>query len=120
MFGGNKDISVFVSGPNMLAVARDAAERCGVEFNLINTLFVKPCDTETLAGRLKDRLWVTLEENQKQGGIGETIAAYSAENGGPRVIIMAVEDKFVPHMTIPEQLELCGLTAENLIKNICG
>lgn len=120
IFGGNKDISVFVSGPNMLAVARDAAERCGVEFNLINTLFIKPCDTETLAGRLKDRLWVTLEENQKQGGIGETIAAYSAENGGPRVIIMAVKDKFVPHMTIPEQLESCGLTAENLIKNICG
>lgn len=120
IFGGNKDISVFVSGPNMLAVARDAAERCGVEFNLINTLFIKPCDTDMLAGRLKDRLWVTLEENQKQGGIGETIAAYSAENGGPRVIIMAVEDKFVPHMTIPEQLELCGLTAENLIKNICG
>ena len=120
IFGGNKDISVFVSGPNMLAVARDAAERCGVEFNLINTLFIKPCDTDMLAGRLKDRLWVTLEENQKQGGIGETIAAYSAENGGPRVIIMAVEDKFVPHMTIPEQLESCGLTAENLIKNICG
>ena len=120
IFDGNKDISVFVSGPNMLAVARDAAERCGVEFNLINTLFIKPCDTDMLAGRLKDRLWVTLEENQKQGGIGETIAAYSAENGGPRVIIMAVEDKFVPHMTIPEQLESCGLTAENLIKNICG
>lgn len=120
IFGGNKDISVFVSGPNMLAVARDAAERFGVEFNLINTLFIKPCDTDMLAGRLKDRLWVTLEENQKQGGIGETIAAYSAENGGPRVIIMAVEDKFVPHMTIPEQLESCGLTAENLIKNICG
>lgn len=120
IFGGNKDISVFVSGPNMLAVARDAAERCGVEFNLINTLFIKPCDTDMLAGRLKDRLWVTLEENQKQGGIGETIAAYSAENGGPRVIIMAVEDKFVPHMTIPEQLESCGLTVENLIKNICG
>lgn len=120
IFGGNKDISVFVSGPNMLAVARDAAERCGVEFNLINTLFIKPCDTDMLAGRLKDRLWVTLEENQKQGGMGETIAAYSAENGGPRVIIMAVEDKFVPHMTIPEQLESCGLTAENLIKNICG
>ena len=120
IFGGNKDISVFVSGPNMLAVARDAAERCGVEFNLINTLFIKPCDTDMLAGRLKDRLWVTLEENQKQGGMGETIAAYSAENGGPRVIIMAVEDKFVPHMTIQEQLESCGLTAENLIKNICG
>lgn len=120
IFDGNKDISVFVSGPNMLAVARDAAERCDVEFNLINTLFIKPCDTDMLAGRLKDRLWVTLEENQKQGGIGETIAAYSAENGGPRVIIMAVEDKFVPHMTIPEQLESCGLTAENLIKNICG
>ncbi len=108
------NITIFAVGPNMVSLALKAAKNSQVKVNVINAHFIKPMDEDMLRSKLNDKKWITLEENQKSGGLGEAVAAFSAENSGPVVKIMAVSDAFIPHMTIDEQLAVCGFTVENL------
>ena len=56
------------------------------------------------------------EENYLIGGVGEAVGARIAEAGYPaRLRRFGVPDVCVPHATIPEQRELYGLTAENIL-----
>ena len=74
----------------------------GQKVTLVNMRFVKPLDTQRLDELAKDHeLFVTLEENVKNGGFGEKVLDYFGEQTeGPKVRIVAIEDQFVPHGSV--------------------
>ena len=76
----------------------------GQKVTLVNMRFVKPLDTQRLDELAKDhQLFVTLEENVKNGGFGEKVLDYFGEQTeGPKVRIVAIEDQFVPHGSVTD------------------
>lgn len=76
----------------------------GQKVTLVNMRFVKPLDTQRLDELAKDHeLFVTLEENVKNGGFGEKVLDYFGEQTeSPKVRIVAIEDQFVPHGSVTD------------------
>lgn len=86
---------------SMNAVANDTADllkRDGIEVNIVNMRFVSPLDKQVLsyfAGFTE--LFVTMEENVKRGGFGESVTAFLAEEGllNGRIINVSLPDSYL-------------------------
>lgn len=92
----------------------------GQPATLINMRFVKPLDTQRLDELTKNhRLFVTLEENVKNGGFGEKVMDYFGEQTeAPQVRIVAIEDQFVPHGSVSDLMKQQGMDAESVTLRI--
>lgn len=92
----------------------------GQPATLINMRFVKPLDTQRLDELTKDhRLFVTLEENVKNGGFGEKVMDYFGEQtDAPQVRIVAIEDQFVPHGSVSDLMKQQRMDAESVTLRI--
>lgn len=92
----------------------------GQPATLINMRFVKPLDTQRLNELTKNhRLFVTLEENVKNGGFGEKVMDYFGEQTeAPQVRIVAIEDQFVPHGSVSDLMKQQGMDAESVTLRI--
>ena len=93
-----------------------AVSQAASDVEVVDVTSVKPLD-ENYLNSLGDAKILTLEENVLSGGFGQSIVAYFAKSGQSNVVKnLGVNDKFVPHATVCEQLELNGLCEENLNK----
>lgn len=61
---------------------------------------------------------VTLEENVKNGGFGEAVAAYFAIDVKKKVMVFALDDKFIEHASVSAQQDKYGLSVQNIISAI--
>ena len=103
---------------HILLEARDRAGALGLpEPAVIDIRRLKPLDMALIDEVLRNYPLVAVaEENYLIGGVGEAVGARIAEAGYPaRLRRFGVPDVCVPHATIPEQRELYGLTAENIL-----
>jgi 1-deoxy-D-xylulose-5-phosphate synthase len=92
----------------------DAAEILAsqsIAAEVYNCSTLKPFDEDCLKALESKRLVITLEEGVKKGGFGEAVAARLRK---PVCIGLGVDDKFVRHATVEQQLEENGLTADNI------
>ena len=89
---------------------------------LVNMRFVKPLDRELLEELGKNHKWIiTLEENIKNGGFGEKVMTYYAEQDrfhDVAVRIIAVEDQFVPHGSVGDLMRQLRMDAESIVERI--
>ena len=87
---------------------------------LVNARFVKPLDTELLDELSKDHtLFVTVEENVKNGGFGEHVSSYmEACHPGLQVLPIAIWDRFVEHGNVDSLRTKIGLSPENILRTI--
>ena len=96
------DVCLLAVG-KMLGAARDAAEALaaeGVEASVWDVRLAKPLDEEMLADAARYPAVVTVEDGYRAGGIGAAIAGRLGElapSGGPRVAVLGVPDRFIPH-----------------------
>lgn len=117
-----KDIAVLAVG-NMTKICQevynDMCQR-GYSPTFVNARFVKPLDTELLDELAKDhQIFVTVEENVKNGGYGEHVSAYmEACHPKARVLPIAIWDRFVPHGTVESLHAKIGLSAERILQAI--
>ena len=86
----------------------------------VNARFVKPLDTELLDELAKDhKLFVTVEENVRNGGFGEHVAAYmEACHPEVRVLPIAIWNRFVEHGEIASLRAKIGLSAPDIFDAI--
>lgn len=86
----------------------------------VNARFVKPLDTELLDELAKNhKLFVTVEENVKNGGFGEHVAAYmEACHPEVRVLPLAIWNRFVQHGEIASLRAKIGLSAPEILNAI--
>ncbi|MDD3133305.1 MAG: 1-deoxy-D-xylulose-5-phosphate synthase [Thermovirgaceae bacterium] len=92
--------------------------RTGVEPPSVYDLrFLKPLDTDTIMSALSSHLFaVVIEDSNVEGGIGEKISSLANRKGlTVRVESLGVPDRFVPHGTVREQWEYCGLVPGEVI-----
>lgn len=121
LYQGN-EIALLAVG-SMVKVAQEVYNNLrakGQPATLINMRFVKPLDTQRLDDLTKDhRLFVTLEENVKNGGFGEKVMDYFGEQtDAPQVRIVAIEDQFVPHGSVSDLMKQQRMDAESVTLRI--
>lgn len=92
----------------------------GYDPTFVNARFVKPLDTELLDELSKTHtLFVTVEENVKNGGFGEHVSSYmEACHPEKRVLSLAIWDRFVEHGNIDSLRAKIGLSANDILHAI--
>ena len=92
----------------------------GIEPTVVNMRFVKPLDEELICELSHDHsLFVTIEENVKNGGFGEKVLdAVNKNRLETDVYIAAVDDMFMSHGTVAQQRKRAGIDAETVAGKI--
>lgn len=98
----------------------DALAEEGLEPTLVNLRFAKPFDKELLRELATDHeLYVTMEENVRNGGLGEHILAFLNEEGiQVDTRIIAVPDQYMRHAGVDAQMRAAGIDAASVLNQI--
>jgi len=117
-----KDITIFVTGSiaNEVIKASEMLEEEHISVRIINISSIKPFDTENILKECRDKKMVfTVEEHNKIGGIGSSIADVIVEKGfATKVVKIGLNDCFAKgYGTYQQVLEMNNLDA-NSIYNI--
>lgn len=119
-----KDAALFALGhlcESGAAICDRLKAEADVDCGLVNVRSIKPMDTAMLSQMAARGPVITLEDNIKIGGYGQRAAAWLAEHRpGSRVLVMAVEDQFVPHGSTDELMADLGLDAAHAAKRIAA
>ncbi|MDR0682296.1 MAG: 1-deoxy-D-xylulose-5-phosphate synthase [Dysgonamonadaceae bacterium] len=115
-----KTVAVVSIGPigNIAGKAIEKAEKSGIEAAHYDMIYLKPIDKELLHEIGKNYQYVvTVENGTIHGGLGTAIMEFMSENGyTPKIKRIGIPDHFIPHGTIPELYQLCGMDAESIAK----
>lgn len=107
----DRKLIVLAVGARMLNAAMQITDN---DVEVVDVTTVKPLDVEYLQNIGNAKI-LTLEENVMSGGFGERVLSYLSKNGCCcNVKILGVNDCFVRHATVDEQLSGCGLDAESV------
>ncbi len=114
-----KDVTIVATG-YMVHLALEAAEMLeseGIDARVVNIHTIKPLDKALLQQCARETgAIVTCEEHNVIGGLGSAVCEAVAESCPVPVLRVGVEDEFGRSGSVPELLEIYGLTSEN-IKN---
>ena len=113
------DVAVVAIG-TMANVAMRAAERSQRSVAVYDLRYVKPLDTALIeeVGTKFKRI-VTIEDGVIRGGVGESVAAYLARQGGNiKVVNLGIDDYFVEHGKPSELYAECGYDEKALLQTI--
>lgn len=116
------DVLIIANGTMVaqsLKAAKELVEQ-GIECAVVNMHTVKPLDTKIIEENLEGKkLIVTIEEGQLNGGLGSAVAEHvSSLNGAPTLLRLGVHDMFPHAGSYQYLLEQCGLSVEQIIKQI--
>lgn len=116
------DVLIIANGTMVaqsLKAAKDLSEQ-GIECAVINMHTVKPLDTRIIDKNLDGKkLLVTIEEGQLNGGLGSAVVEYvSALANKPKVLRLGINDIFPHAGSYQYLLEHCGLSVEQIEKQI--
>ena len=117
-----RDVAILAVG-SMVSICKEVYDmlKCrGIEPTFVNARFIKPLDTELLDTLAKTHsLFVTVEENVKNGGFGEHVSAYM-EACQPEVSVMnlAIWDRFVEQGKIDSLRAKIGLSSVEIAETI--
>lgn len=107
---------------NALKAAEKLSALKGMAIRVIRVLRLKPLDTKKFCALTADfDTLYFLEEGVKCGGFGEHVTAFLTEQGMTkerRIIIRAVEERFVSHGETNRLFEECGFTPEQIAMEI--
>jgi 1-deoxy-D-xylulose-5-phosphate synthase len=104
----------------MALAAAVVLESRGVSAGVIDAMFIKPLDEDTILEVARStRLLVTVEENTLMGGFGEGVLAVLAKSGvHVDALTLGVPDNYIRHAKVSEQLKECGLDAEGIAEAV--
>ena len=115
----NADIAIIACGERAVTAALVASQMLedkdiGVE--VINARFVKPIDSEMLAG-LSQKYIITVEDNMLAGGLGSLINTFYADR--EKIIKnFAYPDEFILHGSVGELMNDYKITGEHIAEYI--
>ncbi len=117
-----KDVCMVALGGLMV---RESLKACamlaakGIEVTLIDALSLKPFDTAAVkAAMAGTRLAVSVENHQIRGALGSAVAELIAEEGGPRLVRIGINDEFGEVGTEVFLLERFKLRAEDIAAKV--
>ncbi len=110
---------VLAVGAKTLHNACEAVAECE-RVAVVEVTTVKPLDTSIMEDICRDNAYViTLEENILNGGFGQAVHMYLSSMGYTLPILsLGVDDRFVKHATIDEQIEECGMGTDAIRERV--
>ena len=109
-----KRVAILAFGA-MLKPALEAGEF--LDATVVNMRFVKPLDTEVILELARTHeLLVTVEEHQVMGGAGSAVS--EVLDGGTKILLLGLPDRFIDHGDPARLLASVGLDAEGIQKSI--
>ncbi|MBR4442190.1 MAG: 1-deoxy-D-xylulose-5-phosphate synthase, partial [Clostridia bacterium] len=122
LISSGADVMIFAVGRMVQLSMQASIELTGkhIAAGVVDARFIKPMDRKLLIEQARAaKLVVTVEENLITGGFGEGVLDILTEESiGVPVLTLGVPDRFVPHATVAQQLEACGLSAQQIAKRI--
>ena len=122
LISSGTDVMIFAVGRMVQLAMQATIELTGkhISAGVVDARFIKPMDRDMLLKHARAaKLVVTVEENYVSGGFGEGVLEILAEEAvGVPVLTLGVPDRFVPHATVEQQLEACGLSAQRIARRI--
>ena len=99
---------------------REILERDGWQVTVVNMRFAQPWDREMVEGLMPfHHLFVTMEENVLNGGLGEHIAAHLSNLGfSGSSLSIGIPNVYVEHGSVDTLKRLLGMDAESIAKKI--
>ncbi|MBU4421642.1 transketolase family protein [Candidatus Parcubacteria bacterium] len=116
-----KDVTIVACGSLVYEALKAAKEleKEKIDVRVINNHTIKPLDKSTLLQAAKQTgAFITVEEHQKNGGMGSSVCEFLAENYPIPVERIGVDDMFGESGTPEELLDKFGLTAPYIIKAV--
>ena len=100
------------------AIAQAASQ--GISVVHYDMIFLKPIDTSALFEACRTRApIITVEDGTLNGGLGSAVAEFMAEHGfSNRLTRLGLPDAFVPHGTVAELKNECGIDAAGILAEI--
>lgn len=91
----------------------------GIEPDLINIHTIKPLDKELILDSVaKTKCVVTVEEHQRNGGLGDSVAQLLSTNMPARIEMVAVDDKFGQSGKPEELLKIYKLDVPDIVQAV--
>ena len=121
VFKEGKDVTIVACGPLVYEALKAAKEleKQKISVRVINNHTVKPLDKNTLLKAAKDTgAFVTVEEHQKNGGMGSAVCELLADNYPIPVERVGVDDRFGESGSPEELIERFGLTSPHILKAV--
>lgn len=117
-----KDICIIALGGLMVRESLRAyamlAEQ-GIDAAVVDALTLKPFDCETILAAINGKkLVVTVENHQINGALGSAVAEIIAEQGGPHLVRIGINDEFGEVGTEAYLLERFKLRGEDIVQRI--
>jgi len=116
-----KHVTLISCGPilyNALLAAEELSKK-KIQVEVINLHTIKPIDADTIINSAKKtKFVVTIEDHQKNGGMGSAVTELLSEKHPVKIIRMGVGDTFAESGTPEELYQKYGLGVENIIKTI--
>jgi 1-deoxy-D-xylulose-5-phosphate synthase len=113
------DVLIIGVGPILYEALR-AAEESTKSVAVVNARFAKPLDKHLILKLArKTGNIITIEEGTIRGGFGSAVLELLEENNvKANVKVLGVPDRFIEQAKQEKQMEICGLTKENILKTI--
>ena len=120
----NSSGSCYILSPcpptEITAISRAEKEMAGKSIALYDLRFLKPLDEEMLheIGQRFSRI-ITVEDGVLEGGMGSAVLEFMADNGyKPAIKRLGIPDRFIPHGTVKELRNICGIDKESIYHTI--
>ena len=119
---GNK-VAVICAGPvcsKALEAAQKVAEEKGWNPSIYNIRYIKPIDKDLLEEVYQNHSHIiTVEDGTVIGGLYGAVAEYISEKDTPiRITPIGIPDRYITQSSQNDQRAECGLTAENIYKEL--
>lgn len=116
------EVALFAYG-SMVKTAvcvREQLKKNGIGCSIINARFAKPFDKEVIRKMVPNHsLLVTMEENVKNGGLGEQVTQFVCEEGLPiELLTIAIPNQYVEHGNVEILKKEVGIDAESIVEKI--
>lgn len=122
LLSAGTDVMIFAVGRMVPLAMQAAIELVGkhVSAGVVDARFIKPMDEDMLLEQARQaKLVVTLEENVLAGGFGEGVLEVLAREGVTvPALNLGIPDRFIPHGSVAQQLESCGLSPDRIAQRI--
>jgi len=115
-----KKISIWATGKECITALEVAKilEKSKISAEVVNTMFLKPFDTQMLLTASKTKSIVTIEDNLIKGGLGSCIDEILINQKHKMIMHFGWNDEIVPHGTIAGLKKSAGLTADKIADKI--
>jgi 1-deoxy-D-xylulose-5-phosphate synthase len=111
-------VSIGALASDCLDVAVRLADQ-GVGVTVVDPRWVKPVDPALVTLSARHRLVVTVEDNNRVGGVGSAIAQTLRDAGVPTPVReFGLPPRFLDHGKRPDVLAECGLTGQDIARDV--